>query len=228
VSWETTSEPGTRDLAGGPAPGSAVPCPLKGGAQIAHGRCVEWQRDNGCHCEFALVSLRRVDELLHLGPVAPTNTERGQMARGAHPEDDRQERLDEVRGLIARAMQMEKTRPAIAPAKEETMGVLTDRTCGWDEEACGTKLGDQNKSGFCNRHQAVLYMRKKAAEKKGGKALPAENVIKKRGPRKASPPPQGRAFRRRHHAPRGEARRALRREGSHRARARGPQGERVA
>lgn len=34
-----------------PLPGSIVFCPMKRGEQIAVGRCVEWQSQNGCSCK---------------------------------------------------------------------------------------------------------------------------------------------------------------------------------
>jgi hypothetical protein len=96
-------EPNTRELAFAPTPGSMVSCPVKDGAQIGAGRCVEWQRDNGCHCDNALVSLRVVEEAL-------------QGRSHQEPEDDareRIERLDDVRRLIVRAEQIEKQRPEV-------------------------------------------------------------------------------------------------------------------
>lgn len=111
-------EAGTRELAFAATPGSSVPCPLKGGAQIAHGRCVEWQRDNGCHCEYALVSLRREHDHLYGSP------------RQELPADAaaRHEKLEEVEGLIKRAEALEAARPEVC-------------------RNCGRKPGDKAPNG---------------------------------------------------------------------------------
>lgn len=149
------NEPGTRELDRGAPPGTVVPCPLKAGAMIGVGRCVEWQRDNGCNCEHALVSLRRVEELLA--------EKRSATSESAEDEEARVERLDEVRGLIARAEQIEKERPA-KPAEENTMPHATGK-CGWKEAPCNEEIRlGINKSGLCGRHSNLLRMRQKAGK----------------------------------------------------------------
>jgi hypothetical protein len=107
------SEPGTRELdraAFATISGSFVPCPLKAGAQIAAGRCVEWQQENGCHCEHALPSLRRVEKHLTDEPARKAGPGDAMLAV---VEERRLEQLDGVRTLIERAEQMEKARPVV-------------------------------------------------------------------------------------------------------------------
>jgi hypothetical protein len=136
-------EVGTRELAFAATPGSSVPCALKGGAQIAPGRCVEWQVENDCHCEFALVSLRHVEEALK----APIR-EAGPVETIAEAKAQRLKQLDEVRGLIARAEKLEREKPA-APAKEQPMGVSYSkgRTC--NRGVCKNPVADTSKTETC-------------------------------------------------------------------------------
>lgn len=131
-------EVGTRELAFAATPGSSVPCPLKGGAQIAPGRCVEWQVENACHCEFALVSLRHVEEALK-DPIREIIAE---------AKAQRLKQLDEVRELIARAEKLEREKPA-APAKEQPMGVSYSkgRTC--NRGVCKNPVADTSKTETC-------------------------------------------------------------------------------
>lgn len=125
------TEPGTRELDRAASPGSSVACPLKGGAQIGNGRCVEWQRDNGCHCGNALVALRRVEEHLVQEPLR----DGGKVDNIVAVKVERIQQLEQVRGLIARAEQIEKARPEV---------------CG----NCGRKPGDRAPDG-----KLVLHMR---------------------------------------------------------------------
>lgn len=185
--------PGTREMHCAPSPGSSVACPLKGGAQIGNGRCVEWQRDNGCHCENALVALRGEEERLLAYPdPVPREDQRNKGVPSARAIwQQQQQQLQEVRQLIARAEQIEKSRPVPEPAEEETVSHLTERTCGWKESPCSEKLGESNKSGLCNPHNSVMYARKKAAEKKGATAThaPKPRKANKERQRMRSPEP---------------------------------------
>jgi hypothetical protein len=214
MSGDAMPAAGDRELDRAPEPGTVVPCPLKQGARIGVGRCVEWQRDNGCHCEHALVALSATKKHLE-HPHQSTESEDAAAERA--------EQLDAVRELIRRAEQLERVRPKpeppvprfdprglpegglrrqvipkqqqlATPAKERDVASLTDRTCEWKEGPCSERLGNQNKSGLCNRHNSVLYMRKRAAEERGEeppRAKPAGNGHAKRTvtARKPKPPP---------------------------------------
>src|SRR5882762_10054425 len=94
----------SRDLSGNIFAPSMVACPLKNRQEIGMGRCVENQRENGCHCEHALPSLRRIKE--HL--AQPGNRQAGTFEQD---ERGRAEALDEIAGLMERAEHIEKDRP---------------------------------------------------------------------------------------------------------------------
>lgn len=108
-------EPGSRELDRPATPGTVVPCPLKNGAQIAVGRCVEWQDENGCHCEFALVSLGLVKELVEAETIFTGDSKPGAELRIAALEADRDARLAKIRDLTARAKEIETARPPPIP-----------------------------------------------------------------------------------------------------------------
>lgn len=107
-------EPGSRELDRPATPGTVVPCPLKSGAQIAVGRCVEWQDENGCHCQFALFSLGLVKKLVE-GETITGDSKPGSELRIAAREADRDARLAKIRDLTARAKEIETARPPPIP-----------------------------------------------------------------------------------------------------------------
>jgi hypothetical protein len=142
--------PGSRELDRASAPGTDVPCPLKRGERIAMGRCVEWQLANGCHCEHALVAIRRVEMVLSEEPARVAKHTLGQRhgaIKLADVERQREEQLEALRGLHARAKEIEKQRPA-SPAKETTVAKETRKVCS--VEGCGKRLNSNNKKGSCS------------------------------------------------------------------------------
>jgi hypothetical protein len=169
-------EKGDRDLHTLPDPTSTVPCPLREQQHIAMGRCVEYQRDAGCHCEHALGALRRTEKFL-IDPRGP---------QSAYDATAQADQLDGVRALIERAVQIEKARPAHPPGPMSTPMPLEYRearrppprpflrpappaappppaltpTC--EIAGCTHALRVNNLSGLCQRHRQEVPSRKRA------------------------------------------------------------------
>lgn len=143
---EIASADHTNNPAAAPTPGTVVPCPLKR-SQIAVGRCVEYQQENGCHCEHALTSLRFVRRKL----------DEDDSSREAGFQERRAEKLDEIRELTARAEQIEAARPpksiekkpAPPPEEKKPMPVTYSQNRKCSNEGCGRVIADQSKTGIC-------------------------------------------------------------------------------
>lgn len=177
---EIASADHTNNPAAAPTPGTVVPCPLKR-SQIAVGRCVEYQQENGCHCEHALTSLRLVRRHLELDD-----------SHGAGDAIRRAEKLDEIRELTARAEQIEAARPpksieekpAPPPEEKKPMPVTYSQNRKCSNEGCGRVIGDQSKTGICvpcnqgykpGSEKAAAHaakIRKPIGEPRGAPALP--------------------------------------------------------